>query len=139
MALLFAADRVDHVRNEIEPALAAGQTVLCDRYLMSSWTYQALSCDRHWVETINAAAPWPDLTLVLDVSVDVAQGRIAQRAATEGTAAEIYDRQELQRRVAAGYARLLDENRPNTHRIDGGMLPEHVTAALLAHCLAEPT
>ncbi len=134
MALLFAADRVDHVRTEVEPALDAGHDVICDRYLMSSWTYQALSCPRDWVETINAAAPWPQLTLFLDVPVDVAQSRIAARAARDGTAQEIYDRRELQTRVAEGYARLIAQGRPGVHRVDGTRPPEAVTAALVELC-----
>src|SRR6185369_8913434 len=39
MALLFAADRRDHVRREIEPALGAGRDVVSDRYLLSSLAY----------------------------------------------------------------------------------------------------
>lgn len=131
MALLFAADRLDHVQNEIEPVLAAGGTVLCDRYLLSSWTYQALSCDRAWVETINRVARWPDLTFVIDVPVDVAQARIARRAQAEGVAAEIYDRRELQLQVAAGYETLLAESRPGVHRIDGTRPVAEVTDALM--------
>lgn len=131
MALLFAADRVDHVRTEIEPALAAGRHVISDRYLWSSLTYQSLSCDRAWVATINAAAPWPDLTLMLDVPVDVAQARIEARAQTDGTTREIYDRRELQQKVAAGYEALLAEERPGVHRIDGTQTPPDVTRALV--------
>ena len=41
MALLFAADRIDHLQREIEPQLAAGTSVLSDRYLLSSLAYQA--------------------------------------------------------------------------------------------------
>lgn len=140
MALLFAADRVDHVRTEIEPALVAGRHVVSDRYLWSSLTYQSLSCDRDWVATINAAAPWPDLTLLLDVPVDVAQARIEARAETEGTTREIYDRRELQEKVAAGYAALLEDDRPGVHRIDGTQSPDAVTAALveIVHATLHP-
>lgn len=134
MALLFAADRMEHIQTEIAPALEAGRTVLCDRYLASSWSYQALSCERTWVQEINARAPWPDLTVLLDVPVDVAQARIAKRAATEGTAQEIYDRRELQVQIAAGYAALLQEQRPGVHRLDGTLPMEEVTAALVAIC-----
>src|SRR5215471_2535238 len=40
LALLFAADRMDHLCAEILPALGKGQIVLCDRYLLSSYAYQ---------------------------------------------------------------------------------------------------
>ena len=39
-ALLFAADRIEHVENEIKPALAEGKMVICDRYIYSSLAYQ---------------------------------------------------------------------------------------------------
>jgi dTMP kinase len=46
MALLFAADRLDHLQREIEPLLAAGSDVVSDRYLLSSLAYQAEEADR---------------------------------------------------------------------------------------------
>lgn len=138
MALLFAADRLDHLRTEIEPALAAGHDVVCDRYLMSSWTYQALDSPMAWVQTINAAAPWPDLTILLEVPVAVAQARIAARAAAEGVAEEIYDREPLQRQIADGYAALLAVSRPGVHRVDGTRSPEAVTAACVEICARHP-
>src|SRR4029078_3251661 len=49
MALLFAADGRDHLRREIEPALAAGTDVVCDRYLLSSLAYQGEEAERDWV------------------------------------------------------------------------------------------
>src|SRR5204862_347715 len=63
LALLFAADRLDHIHRVVEPALARGEVVISDRYVASSWIYQGLACDPQWVRTINAHAPWPDLTL----------------------------------------------------------------------------
>jgi len=49
MAMLFAADRFDHLQREVEPLLAAGNDVVSDRYLMSSLAYQAEEADREWV------------------------------------------------------------------------------------------
>src|SRR5438552_7626627 len=49
MALLFAADRLDHLAREIEPALARGEQVLCDRYYHSSFAYQAVESERGFV------------------------------------------------------------------------------------------
>src|SRR4051812_35922446 len=45
VALLFAADRLDHLSREVEPALARGQHVITDRYLLSSLAYQTVDGD----------------------------------------------------------------------------------------------
>jgi len=102
MALLFAADRRDHLRREIEPALAAGIDVVTDRYLLSSLAYQAEEAERDWVAGLARAVRPPDLTLLLDVPVSVAAAR--RRAA--GRSTERYDEDGFQARVAANYRRL---------------------------------
>jgi dTMP kinase len=114
MALLFAADRRDHLRREIEPALAAGVDVVSDRYLMSSLAYQAEEADRGWVGGLARDVRRPDLTLLLDVSVAVAAGR--RRAA--GRVVERYDHDETQGRVAQNY-RALAANDPTAIVLDG--------------------
>lgn len=105
MALLFAADRLDHVTREIEPALAAGITVVCDRYDLSSIAYQSATAPEGesavpWLQAINQRARRPDLTLVLDVDPEVAELRRTER----GEPAELFERRELQRRLAELYA-----------------------------------
>ncbi len=105
MALLFAADRLDHVAREIEPALASGVTVVCDRYDLSSLAYQSATSPAGeaalpWLRALNARAPRPDLTLVLDIEADLAERRRALR----GGSAELYEKRELQRRLAGIYA-----------------------------------
>jgi dTMP kinase len=102
MALLFAADRRDHLRREIEPGLAAGSDVVSDRYLMSSLAYQAEEADRGWVASLARAVRPPDLTLLLDVPVEIAAAR--RRAA--GRVVERYDDDLVQSRVAASYRAL---------------------------------
>ncbi|HVU49700.1 MAG TPA: dTMP kinase [Polyangia bacterium] len=102
MALLFAADRRDHLRREIEPKLAAGVDVVSDRYLWSSLAYQAEEADRDWVAGLARGLRQPDLTILLDVPVEVAAAR--RRAA--GRVTERYDADEVQARVAASYRRL---------------------------------
>jgi dTMP kinase len=135
LALLFAADRLDHVATEIEPALARGSLVITDRYVMSSWVYQALDCDPAWVRAINQRAPWPDLTFVLDVPADAAMRRVMARRDASGPALEIYETSPLQARLAAGYAALGDEGLPGVVRVDGTHSPASVTATLVAACL----
>jgi dTMP kinase len=102
MALLFAADRRDHLTREIEPALAAGADVVSDRYLLSSLAYQAQEAERDWVAGLARDLRVPDLTLLLDVPVSVAAAR--RRAA--GRPDERYDADEVQSRVAARYREL---------------------------------
>ena len=66
MALLFAADRIDHLQREIEPHLAAGTTVISDRYLLSSLAYQAEEAERDWVLGLARGVLRPDLTMLLN-------------------------------------------------------------------------
>jgi dTMP kinase len=83
-AMLFAAAREDHVRCTIEPALAAGKWVICDRFADSTRVYQGElgHVDPRLIkglERVSIGALAPDLTLVLDVPVDVALERMAAR------------------------------------------------------------
>ena len=114
MALLFAADRLDHVENHIRPALEDGTHVICDRYVPSSLTYQAEALAESliddgphvWVEMLNHFALTPDLTIILDTPEEVARARRAARGAPE----ELYEQQEFQSRVAIRYAMLTGGN-----------------------------
>ena len=136
LALLFAADRLDHLTREIEPALGAGQLVLCDRYLMSSYAYQSLDCPPDWVESINRRARQPDLNLFLQVDPAVAMGRVAARRG-EGVETERFDVPALQRRLAEAYAQIAAQDRAGpTVTVDGGPDMPTVTAALLQVCVA---
>ena len=105
MALLFAADRLDHVEVEIEPLLASGVTVLSDCYDASSVAYQSIVSGSRgeqaidWIRGLNRFARRPDLTVVLDVPPDVA----ATRREARGEAAQLYEQNEVQRALAAFY------------------------------------
>lgn len=133
-ALVFAADRLDHVAAEIEPALARGEVVLCDRYVMSSWVYQALSCEAEWVESINARAPWPDATFVLSVNAQEASRRVHAR--TPEHEREIFETEAIQRQVEAGYNAALARGLPGVQAIDGTQPIDEVTATLLQACIS---
>ncbi len=79
-ALLYAAARVQHLKDIVEPALAAGKLVLCDRYVDSSFAYQGVArgLGMDFVAQINGYALEnysPDLTLFLDISPDEAFAR----------------------------------------------------------------
>ncbi len=72
-ALLYAAARVQHLKEKIAPALDKGKLVICDRYVDSSLAYQgyARGLGREYIENINSFALerfTPDLTVFLDIS-----------------------------------------------------------------------
>lgn len=105
MALLFAADRMDHVESEIEPFIADGGVVLSDRYDASSLAYQSVSSGAdskeavEWIRSLNRYVRRPDLTIVLDVSPETASDRRRHR----GEPAQLYEQNEIQRALAAFY------------------------------------
>lgn len=137
LALLFAADRLDHCRREIEPALAEGCVVISDRYVLSSLVYQSLECDPAWVATINAKAPWPDLCVLVDLPCETALDRVQRRLASEGGEKERYDEPDLQRRLAAGYRQARDAQEPGPIvTVDGSLGIDAITDELLRLCTA---
>lgn len=107
VALLFAADRLDHIHSEIQPLLERGTHVISDRYVLSSLAYQSLDNDLEWVMAINEKARTPDLTVFLDVPEDRAMER---RKATRDLE-ERFEAMDLQRRVAESYRTLAAEGR----------------------------
>jgi dTMP kinase len=133
-ALLFAADRADHVQREVDPALRAGKVVVSDRWFHSSLAYQGAGEDQAWIAELNRRARRPDLTLFLEVNPEVA----ARRRAASARAVELFDAIEMQRVVAAGYRQVMAELGA-TDRIeilDGERAMDDVAADCLARVLA---
>lgn len=114
MALLFAADRMDHVDVEILPCVQAGGVVVSDRYDASSLAYQSVSSGTggpgavEWIRQLNRHAVRPDLTIVLDLSPEAA----AARREARGEPAQLYEQNETQRALATFY-RDLAKHMPN--------------------------
>lgn len=134
LALLFAADRADHVASVVRPALDRGVVVVSDRYDLSSLAYQSVSAGSppgalNWIRELNSRVPRPDLTIVLDVTADIAAQRRHKRGQTE----ELFEVPELQRRLAATYAKAgeLVAQDPLVH-IDGEAALDDVSQAVLA-------
>lgn len=68
LALLFTADRCEHLERVVEPALSEGRIVLSERYYHSTIAYQsAQGVDAEWLFDINSFARKPDLAIFLDV------------------------------------------------------------------------
>jgi dTMP kinase len=127
---LFAADRADHLHREVEPALARGAWVISDRYYHSSLAYQSLTLPIERVHALNADFRVPDLTVYLDVPVQVCLARISDRPEKE-----IFEEQSRLEAIAASYRRVNAFLRARGERIvdvDGTQRPEAVLAAIVA-------
>ncbi len=129
--LLFAADRLDHLQREVEVQLAAGTTVISDRWYHSSLAYQGTGADRDWITTLNMRARTPDLTIFLSVRPEVA----AARRVSAGRIQELFEDMRMQEEVAAGYKATISELSAQGERIetiDGEASPDAVFGAILA-------
>lgn len=136
LALLFAADRLDHLSAEVLPRLAAGEDVVSDRYTLSSLAYQSVTTgDAAWVEEINGRARAPDLTIFLRVRPGMALGR--RRGA--GTTPELYEVDAFQRQVALSYERAVSSLQAGGQRIEvlDGEQPVEVVAEAVSRLVAK--
>jgi len=79
LALLFAADRIEHLERVVRPALDSDKIVISDRYVYSSIAYQGQKVDLEWVGEVNKYADRPDLAILLDISTQLAQRRMKER------------------------------------------------------------
>ncbi len=103
-ALLFAADRLWHVINEILPALSKSNVVVTDRYYFSSIAYQgALGAPISWIREINKFAPKPDLSIYIDITPEEA----IRRKRKQGDVKKLFENIEYLSRVRKIYLDLV--------------------------------
>jgi len=129
MTLLFTADRMDHLYTVVEPALARGIDVVCDRYYHSTIAYQGVGGDKDWVHEVNRRARRADLVFYLHLPVETALSRLGNRPVTE-----IYEKKEFLSQVAANYEALFAME-PNAVVLDGTQPIETVFEQILSHTL----
>lgn len=139
-ALLVFAARRDHLQQLIEPALARGEVVLCDRFTDATFAYQGggrgydlqvLRALEGWVQALPGMAGLrqPDLTIWFDLDPVIAAQRLS--------GARVPDKFEAQpveffRRVAAGYAQRMTQAPARFARIDAAQTREQVWHDVLA-------
>jgi dTMP kinase len=122
-ALLFAADRVDHVEKEILPALSKGRVVVSDRYLYSSYAYQGASgVELEWIETLNKHAILPGLAIFIDVKPETVVQRLKRKKS-------VMEDLETQKKVREVYLKYVQKNR--LVRLDGNKSKRAVAKDLL--------
>ena len=132
-ALLYAASRVQHLNDRVEPALQEGKLVICDRYVDSSLAYQAYArgLGVEFITQINERALTnycPDLTVFIDLSPEDAFKR------KKGADADDRLEQagmEFHRKVYAGYKELAEKYSERIFSVDGKQSPEEIFADVL--------
>ncbi|NOE18375.1 dTMP kinase [Ruegeria atlantica] len=119
--LLFTAARRDHLERTIEPALAAGKVVICDRFADSTRMYQGLSRGdlRNLVDQLHSLmiGREPDMTLLIDMDPETGLARAKGRQGTEERFEDFGP--ELQKKMRAGFLALADEFPDRFHIVDG--------------------
>ena len=132
-ALLMFAARREHVAQVIEPALARGEWVVCDRFVDASFAYQGGGRGLDWTK-LEILATWvlgdlqPDLTLIFDAPVAIAQQRL--HAATSQPDRFEQEQSEFFERVRAAYLRIAHENSARVRLIDATQSPSNINKAL---------
>jgi dTMP kinase len=114
LSLLFAADRMEHLHRVVAPALAAGITVVSDRWYHSSLAYQCTGVDRDWIMALNRYTRTPDVTVFLDIGAGVGQ----DRRLVAGRQQDLFHDAQMQRDAIDGYRVTITELRAEGERIE---------------------
>lgn len=129
-AALFAADRLDHLLNEVNGIAAkveAGTTVITDRYYFSSYAYHSVDVPMDWVIATNAQSSRilrPAVTVWIDVDPDVALERISRNRFQQ----ELFEKKSRLVQVRENYVRAFERlaAEETVVRIDGEQSPEKI-------------
>lgn len=122
--LLFAADRADHTKRVISPAIKKGYVVISDRYLHSSLAYQQSGMEtgfgRDWLEKINKYSINPDLVIFLDITPEEGLSRIGKWQRIHDD--KFFEDVETQKQIRYAYHEILNLNTPLTGLFGKGFL-----------------
>ena len=138
-ALLNFAARLEHVQATIEPALAAGRWVLCDRFADSTVAYQGYGHDLGWavideLHRLVLGYFQPDLTVILDIPVAEGLARATNRERAEGSREDRYEHMDegFHQRLRDGFLDIARRNPERCVVIDAAQEPDKVQAEIRA-------
>jgi dTMP kinase len=132
-ALLMFAARREHIAQVIQPALTRGEWVVCDRFVDASFAYQGGGRGLDW-KKLEDLAQWvlgdlqPDLTLIFDAPVEIAQQRL--HAATANPDRFEQEQAAFFERVRSAYLRIAAENPGRVRVIDATQTPDTINKLL---------
>ena len=130
-ALLYAADKAEHVETVVLPALRAGSVVITDRYVDSTLAYQGAGRSLA-VEEVEVVARWatqdlrPHLTVLLDLAPEHGLGRFAERDRIEGESVAFHER------VREAFLRMAAADPERYLVLDAHLRPDQIGAAVRA-------
>ena len=137
---LYVADRIQHCRQVIAPALREGKVVLCDRFADATTVYQGFGrgLDLGWIEEIHARALKnikPDLTFLLDLPVEVGLRRAWKRLERDQTREDRFEKEALDfhQRIRDGYLTLARNEPGRIIVLDGSKNEEALHREIVSH------
>lgn len=106
-AYLFAADRCEHIfgKGGVKELISQGKTVVSDRYFFSSLAYQSVSCGYDLPRLLNSPFPLPEYLFYFVINPEISLSRVNARNEKK----EIYEKLELQQKIAAKYEEVIQE------------------------------
>jgi dTMP kinase len=123
-ALLFAADRYEHVESEIIPALKDGKIVVSDRYMYSSLAYQgAAGLSLDWIRRVNEHAVTPHLAIFIDAEPNTVIQRLKPKKS-------VMENLETQHKVREVYMKFVENG--ELVKVDGNRSKEEVAEEILS-------
>jgi len=110
-AYLFAADRCEHIygKNGVIEQIQKGKIVISDRYFFSSLAYQSVACGKELPKLINSPFPLPEYLFFFEIAPKISLARVNQRNEKK----EIYEKIELQEKIAKLYDQVISEYEAN--------------------------
>ena len=125
MAYLFAADRHDHLYNEIDGVfklIADNYHVISTRYYFSSLAYNCETADKFdFIKKLNDRFPHPDLTIYIDIPVEMSLARLQERSLKE-----VYETKNKLAKVKQQYQQIFAEYTGRAIAINGTKVPRQI-------------
>jgi dTMP kinase len=141
--LLVLADRAQHVREKLKPALAAGEIVLSDRYSDSTVAYQGYGrgLDLKLLDELNrlaTAGTHPDLTIVLDLAVETGLERTRARVRGDVRGPDRFEGEQVEfhRRVREGFLTIARDQPGRVRTLDATAPVAEITARIVEAIVA---
>jgi len=114
---MYCADREQHLKEVINPAIEKETVVLCDRYHFSTVAFGMLETSKDFLIDLGKDFRKPDITILLDIDPEVAMTRIDKR----GEKKELFEKIEKMKKVRQNY--LSPKDQPNFFIVDGNREP----------------